>query len=372
MENQLCPKAPIRGPACLSYYTFVTNLAHAVADMANPVLVEVARGGRVESLHRGAAAVVDGDGAIVFSLGDVSVPIYPRSAVKPLQALALIESGAADSLELEHEELALACASHGGEPDHIAGVARMLSRAGLDQAALQCGAHWPIHQPSSQALARAGGTPSALHNNCSGKHAGFLCASCAMGVDHRGYTAPGHPVQRAIKAAIEDLSGAAIGEDRGAIDGCSVPTWAQPLADLARAFARFGSGHGLLPKRAAAALRLRTACATKPWFVAGTGRLCTDLMTHFGERVLVKTGAEGVFCTALPEQGLGIAIKCDDGAGRAAEVVVAALISRFASLDDADHELLRRLMYPTVRNWNGIAVGLLRPSVALTAARSST
>lgn len=344
----------------------MTNLVSAVVDMTNPVLVEIIRGGRVESLHRGAAAVVDADGAIVFSLGDVSVPTYPRSAVKPLQALVLIESGAADRLELEDADLALACASHGGEPDHIAGVVRMLSRAGLNQSVLQCGAHWPIHQPSAQALARAGGTPSALHNNCSGKHAGFLCAARAMGVDHRGYTAPGHPVQRAVKAAIEDLSGAVIGEDRGAIDGCSVPTWAQPLADLARAFARFGSGHGLLPKRAAAALRLRTACATKSWFVAGTGRLCTDLMTHFGERVLVKTGAEGVFCAALPERGLGIAIKCDDGAGRAAEVVVAALISQFASLEDVDRELLKRLMCPTVRNWNGTAVGVLRPSEALT------
>jgi L-asparaginase II len=340
--------------------------------MTNPVLVEVVRGGRIESLHRGATAVVGADGAIVFSLGDIDVPIYPRSAVKPLQALALIESGAADSLELADEEIALACASHGGEPGHVAGVVRMLSRAGLNQAALQCGAHWPIHQPSSQALARSGGTPSALHNNCSGKHAGFLCAACTMGVDHRGYTSPGHPIQRAVKAAIEELSGAAIGEDRGAVDGCSVPTWALPLGRLARAFARFGSGHGLLPKRAAAAVRLRTACATKPWFVAGTGRLCTDLMTHFGERLLAKTGAEGVFCAALPEQGLGMAIKCDDGAGRAAEVVAAALISRFLGTEVEDRELLKRLMYPTLRNWNGIAVGALRPSEALTKVHSST
>lgn len=350
----------------------MTSLLNAVVDMTNPVLVEATRGGRVESLHRGAAVVVDADGAIVFSLGDVRVPIYPRSAVKPLQALVVVESGAADSLQLDDEELALACASHGGEPDHVAGVMRMLSRTGLNQEALQCGVHWPIHQPSSQALARAGGAPSALHNNCSGKHAGFLCAGVAMGVNHGGYTAPGHPVQRAVKAAIEDLSGAGIAEDCGATDGCSVPTWAQPLAGLARAFARFGTGHGLLPKRAVAALRLRTVCATKPWFVAGTGRLCTDLMTHFGERVLVKTGAEGVFCAALPEQGLGIAIKCDDGAGRAAEVVVAALTSQFLSLEDADRELLTRLMYPTLRNWNGIAVGALRPSEVLTAVRSST
>src|SRR6185295_10373924 len=150
--------------------------------MGNPVLVEALRGALTESRHRGAVAVVDADGAAVLALGDVAQPVYPRSAVKPLQALPLVESGAADRYGFGDEELALACASHGGEPPHIAVAARMLSRAGLDVGALECGTHWPTQQSSAQALARAGAAPSALHNNCSGKHAGFLCVACAAGV----------------------------------------------------------------------------------------------------------------------------------------------------------------------------------------------
>jgi L-asparaginase II len=333
--------------------------------MSNPVLVEVLRGALVESRHRGAVAVVDADGETVLALGDVGRPVYPRSAVKPLQALPLLESGAADRYGFGDRELALACASHGGEPGHVATVERMLTAAGLEASALACGAHWPLHQPSARALARAGGTASALHNNCSGKHAGFLCAACALTADTRGYEAADHPVQRAVKAALEDLTGAAIPDERRAIDGCAVPTWALPLAGLARAFARFGTGRGLAAGRAAAAARLRRACAAKPWFVAGSGRFCTELMEHFGERVFVKTGAEGVFCGALPEQGLGIAVKCDDGQGRAAEVAIAAVIAGLLPLRDRDGDFLARFVRPQLRNWNGTVVGGLRPTELL-------
>jgi L-asparaginase II len=330
--------------------------------MCNPVLVEVLRFSLVESRHRGAVAVVDADGASVLALGDIARPVYPRSAVKALQALGMVESGAADRFGLGAPELALACASHGGEPAHVAGVERMLARAGLDPSALQCGAHWPLHQPSSQALARSGGAPTALHNNCSGKHAGFLCTACGIGSQPAFYLAPDHPVQRAVKAVLEELGGAAIPDERRAVDGCSVPTWAMPLKDLARAFARFGSGAGLAPARAAAARRLRAACAMEPWFVAGTGRFCTDMLTHFRERVFVKTGAEGVFGGALPDQGLGIAVKCDDGGGRAAEVIMAALIARLLPCDAIDRAFLAPFLRPTLRNWRGIEVGALRPT----------
>ena len=328
--------------------------------MSNPVLVEVLRGAMVESRHRGSVAVVDADGAAVLALGDVTQPVYPRSAVKPIQALPLIESGAADRFGFGDAELALACASHGGEPRHVEVAARMLARAGLDAGALECGAHWPSYQPATQALARTGGAPSALHNNCSGKHAGFLCVACAEGADHRGYVAAGHAVQREVKAAIEGLAGEGLSEDRCGIDGCSIPTYAVPLAALARAFARFGSGQGLSPERAKAAARLRAAMAAQPWYVAGTGRFCTEIMKAFGARVLVKTGAEGVFCGALPEQGLGIAIKCDDGGTRAAEVMMAVTIARFLPLAGGDETALDRFVRPTLRNWNGIEVGTLR------------
>jgi L-asparaginase II len=161
------------------------------------------------------------------------------------------------------------------------------------------------------------------------------------------------------------LTGVALGEERCAVDGCSVPTWATPLTNLAHAFAKFGTGHWLARERARAAERLRTACAQKPWHVAGTGRFCTEIMQLFGARVFVKTGAEGVYCGALPELGLGIAIKCDDGAGRAAQAVMAAMIARFLPLEAAESAELARFVRPVLRNWNGIEVGSLRVTDAI-------
>ena len=165
----------------------------------------------------------------------------------------------------------------------------------------------------------------------------------ACDADRAHYVDPAHPVQREVKAMLEDLAGASLSERCCAVDGCSVPTWAMPLSALARAFARFGAGQGLAPARAKAAARLRAACAENPWHVAGTGRFCTELMQAFGARVFVKTGAEGVYCAALPEQGLGIAIKCDDGAGRAAEVMMAATLARASAASRADAAALERV-----------------------------
>jgi L-asparaginase II len=331
--------------------------------MINPVLVEVFRGAMVESRHAGAVAAVDADGHEVLSLGDVRRPVYPRSAIKAIQALPLVESGAADRYGFGPEELALACASHGGEPGHIATVERMLRLIGLDGSALKCGTHWPIHQPSAQALARAGGHASALHNNCSGKHAGFLCVACATGADPAHYVQPAHPVQRAVRDTLETMGESPLSGDVCAVDGCSVPTWALPLDALALAFAKFGSGAHMLPERAKAAARLRQACTAHPWHVAGTGRFCTEIMQRFGARIFAKTGAEGVYCAALPKLGIGIAVKCDDGAGRAAEVMMAATLDRLLN-NDADSTLLEPFVRPPLRNWNGVTTGQLRPTEA--------
>jgi L-asparaginase II len=327
--------------------------------MTNPVLIEVTRGSIVESRHRGAVAVADAAGTMALAIGDVTTPVFPRSVVKTLQALPLVERGAADRYGLSDEALALACASHSGEAAHVVGVEAMLAKAGLDPSDLRCGAHWPIAQSAAAAVARSGG-PSALHNNCSGKHAGFLCVACAMGVDHTEYFRPEHPVQREVRAVLEDFTGAAMAEERCAMDGCSVPTWAVPLRNLAQAFAKFGTGEGLAPERARAAARLRQACVQKPWFVAGTGRFCTEVMQIFGPRVFVKTGAEGVYCGALPQQGLGIAIKCDDGATRASQAITAGVIARFLPLDATERAALAPFLQPRLRNWNGFEVGSIR------------
>jgi L-asparaginase II len=329
--------------------------------MIDPILVEVIRGGLVESRHRGAVAVVDAAGTTAFSAGDVARPVFPRSAVKPLQALPLVESGAADQFKLSDEELALCCASHSGEPAHVRGVERILTKAGFYVADLACGTHWPALQSAAVALARTG-APSALHNNCSGKHAGFLCVARAIATDPVGYWRPNHPVQQRVHAVLEDLAAVALPHECRAVDGCSVPTWALPLHNLALAFAKFGSGRGLTPARKAAAARLLAACVKEPWYVAGSGRFCTEIMQLLGAQALVKTGAEGIMCAALPALGLGIAIKCDDGAGRAAEVVMAAMLQRLLTLDDRQRVALARFAQPKLRNWNGIEVGELRLS----------
>jgi L-asparaginase II len=325
--------------------------------MSNPVVVEVLRGDRVESVHRGAGAVVDADGRVALAFGDVDRPVYPRSAVKALQALPLIESGAADTLGLTDADIALACASHSGEAAHVALATGMLRKAGRDESALECGAHWPLGEAAAQTLARSGRTPSPLHNNCSGKHAGFVCLACAEGIDPGGYVSPNHPVQRAVTEALADATGTPLGEENRAIDGCSIPAYAIPLRALALGFARFATGRGLPAGRARAAARIRAAVAANPSVVAGRGRFDTEVMTLLGARAFTKTGAEGVFCAALPELGLGLAVKADDGGKRAAEVMIAALLRRRGGFGEA----LDRFAEPLLRNWNGVAVGVLRP-----------
>ena len=340
----------------------------------DPVLVEVLRGGTVESFHRGALAIVDAEGAVHTALGDVERPVFPRSAIKVLQALPLVASGAADRWGLTDEELALACASHNGEPVHAATAAAMLAKAGVDAAALECGAHWPYLDTAVRELAAAGQTPTALHNNCSGKHAGFVCLGCLMaeGTDRRaflaGYVRPEHPVMREVSAAIEAATGTRLAHAPHGTDGCSIPTYGIPLRHLALAFARVATGVGLDDGRALAARRLRQAVARAPFMVAGSGRFDTRVMERLGERVFCKVGAEGVFCAALPDRGLGVAIKMDDGnTARACEVVMAAVIEALVRLDDGEREFLHGLSDGTLTNWNGLAVGRIRATAHLRA-----
>ncbi len=335
--------------------------------MMDPVLVEVIRGGIPESVHRGALAVLDAEGAVVLALGDIDRPIFPRSAVKGLQALPLIETGAADRFGLTDAELALACASHSGEEPHATTAAAALAKAGRDVKCLECGAHWPMGEKAARAMAAASGKPSALNNNCSGKHAGFVCVSVAMDKDPKGYIQPDHPVMQEVSAALGSMTGYNLRNTARGVDGCSIPTYAIPLRNLARAFARFGSGHGLAPERAKAAARLRAAVAAEPFMVAGTDRFDTVVMTALGARVFMKTGAEGVYCAAIPELGYGIALKIDDGAGRGAETVMASLLRRFLTLSEAEGRVVLPRTDHVMRNWNGIEVGRMRAAPTLLA-----
>jgi L-asparaginase II len=331
----------------------------------NPVLVEVLRGGRIESRHRGAVAVCDAAGSDVFTLGEVAAPVFPRSAIKALQALPLIESGAADRFSLTSAEIALACASHSGAAIHAETALAMLRKCGREVVTLECGIHWPLSVEASRDLAARGAKPSALHNNCSGKHAGFICLSCAAGHDPAGYVAPEHFAQREVKAAVEDVTKSRLDAESRAIDGCAIPTYAMPLRALAQGFARFGSGDGLTSGRAEAARRIRLAVAAHPSLVAGAGRFDTVIMEALGPRAFVKTGAEGVYCAAFPELGFGAAIKCEDGAGRAAETAMSAIIARFLPLNAKELAALDGRLTPHLVNWNGAKVGEIRPSPAL-------
>ena len=338
--------------------------------VSNPVLVEVLRGSTVESQHSGAVAVVDASGQVHTALGDIDRPVFPRSAVKMLQALPLVTSGAAEAFGLTDAELALACASHSGEPEHVATAAGVLAKLGLDLNALECGTQWPSREPVLRAMAGRGEQATPLHNNCSGKHSGFVCLACVMarqaGAEPaafaRGYVAAEHPVMREVSAALSATTGVDVAHAPRGIDGCSIPTYALPLRSLALAFARCGAGVGLSDGHARAARRLRQAAAAAPFMVAGTDRFDTRVMQVFGERLFCKIGAEGVYCSALPELGLGVALKIDDGAARAAEAAMAAVA---AALLKSEHEVLTGYSHLQLRNWQGRDVGSLRPAAAL-------
>jgi L-asparaginase II len=331
----------------------------------NPILVNVARGDIVESSHRGAIAIADADGNLLFALGDVQRPVFPRSAIKALQAVPLIESGAADALGLGEAELAVACASHSGDKVHIAAVRAILAKAGFDEEMLACGAHWPMSERASQELTRAGQRPQAIHNNCSGKHAGMLAACLHSGFAPRGYESPEHPLQQAIKRIISEVSGADLGSAEMGIDGCSVPTFALPLRSLATGFARLGSGEGLGSARAETLQRLMRACFAKPVLMAGEGRFDTMVLSGLAPKAFTKGGAEGVHAAALPELQIGIALKIDDGAKRGTEAVLAHLLA--ALLPGAERVLAPQLQ-GDISTWRGRKVGSLRPSKELMAA----
>jgi L-asparaginase II len=335
----------------------------------NPTLAEAFRGQIVESFHRGAVAVLDAEGATVLALGDVQRPIFPRSAIKGLQALPLVASGAADAFKLTDEQLAIACASHNGEPAHLATTRSMLAKAGVDESALECGAHWPYREAFQREMVLRGETPTAAHNNCSGKHAGFVCLGChRAGTGDvrgflRGYVRPQHGVMLEVTKAMAEATDLDLSHAPMGVDGCSIPTFAMPLQSLALGFARFATGQGLSAEHATAASRLRQAVARAPFMVGGTGRFDTVVMQQLGERVFCKVGAEGVYCAALPEQGLGVALKMDDGNNaRAAEVVMAALIEALVPLAAADATFMRQHSDVRLRNWNGIEVGRLAAS----------
>lgn len=308
----------------------------------NPVLSVAVRSGRVESWHRGAVAVCHGDD-LVLAVGDVDAPVFARSATKPLQALPFLERGLHTRLGLPVEELAVMCASHEGAAVHTTAVRSLLQRGGLHEDQLGCGPHAPFDSECRLDLIRRGEKPSRVHNNCSGKHTGFLHLAHACGDDLAGYLDPDCRSQLEVQAAVAAMAGLAAPPERG-LDGCGAPTFVLPLAALARAFGRLANPVDLPPVRAAACRTILDAAGRAPVLVAGERRLCTALLRTWPGRAFAKNGAEGVYALGLapdPQRrrwplGLGIAVKIDDGAERGYQpVVVDLLVALGAFVDGA-------------------------------------
>ncbi len=326
-----------------------------------PILAEVTRGGVVESRHAGIAAVVDASGAIVHRWGDIDTPVFPRSAVKALQALPFIESGAADAFACTDAELALACASHAGMPMHTDAVTAWLDRVGIGEAALGCGAHAPKDRPTADALAAAGARPAPRHNNCSGKHAAMLTTAVHLGEQVAAYGQPDHPVQRRVTGVLGELYGVDMASAPTGIDGCSVPASAVPLYNIALGMAHFAAPDTLSPARAAAARRLHAAITGHPQLIDGPAAFDTLVMQATGPAAMVKVGAEGVYCAALPDLGFGVAVKILDGAPRGARVALGAILRHLGVLSQEKAARLASCLTEPLSNHNGLRVGEVRP-----------
>ena len=298
--------------------------------------VEVRRGSHVESWHRIHAAVVRADGRLAAHTGDPSLVTFWRSAAKFFQAAPLVTTGAADALGLSDAELALACASHNGEPRHLEVAAQLLARSRSAESDLHCGGHASLNDAIARRQVAGGGTLTRLHSNCSGKHAGMLALAAHQGWPKAGYERPEHPVQQACLAEVRTWTGYAGAEIAWATDGCGVPTFVLPLLGMARAYARLaaaaegGEAAGVAEPGRRAARRLIKAVGREPFLIAGTGRLDTDLIAATRGRVIAKVGADGLYSAALRDLGLGVALKVEDGASRALGPALLAVLDAFA------------------------------------------
>jgi L-asparaginase II len=332
-------------------------------EMTNPVpMVEVWRGEFLESVHHGHAVICDDTGQIVQAWGDPDAVILPRSSAKMIQALPLMESGAADAARLTTEQLALACASHQGAHIHTDRVQHWLADLGMTDDDLRCGPEFPRDTDCAHEMIRAYGVPCQYHNNCSGKHAGFLTLTRHLGAG-ADYVDPAHPVQKAILNTFEEVTGET--SPGYGIDGCSAPNFATTLHGFARAMGRFSIGDAdSSDTRTRAMGQLVNAMAKHPDLVAGEGRACTELMRATNQRVAIKTGAEAVFIAILPEQKRGVALKITDGASRASECAMASILVKLGALDPDHPATLKRRNAP-IANRRDIVTGFIRPAKAL-------
>jgi L-asparaginase II len=326
-------------------------------------LVEVTRGPAVESWHAGHLVVVDADDRLIYGAGDPATPIFPRSSLKPLQALPTIALGAVSEFGLSGPEVAVMCASHGAESFHLEAVRGILGKIGATEADLFCGPHPPGNAAAAHELIRRDEAPTAIHNNCSGKHAGMLTLARLLEAPLAGYQEPDHPAQIEIRSLIQGVCGADTASLGWGTDGCGVPTYLMPLRALALGFARMATPERLPRAFAEGARTLTEAMRAHPKLVSGTGGFCSELMAAAEGTVFAKGGAEGVYSVGIPARGWGVSVKMADGSARGLPAVVVNLLTACGALSPAATERLDRYRRPVVLNTRAAAVGELRCSL---------
>jgi L-asparaginase II len=322
--------------------------------------VVVTRGGIVESQHAIRYAVADSSGAIVGSAGDIDAPTFLRSSAKPLICATVVRSGAADRFGFTDVELAVAAGSHSGEPYHVEAVQSMLAKAGLDESALQCGPHPPMHEPSAAALAAAGERPRSIHNNCSGKHAAILALAVHLGAPTSDYLSASNAAEAAILEACAELFGVDPSAMVVGVDGCGIPVVAVPLRNSAQLYARIADPSALPARWQSPIERVRRAMVNNPAYVAGTGRFDTDLMRATFPNVACKGGAEGFHASASISRKLGMCVKVADGNYRAVSPFVIERLLEYSAIDEDAAKLLETHRRPAVKNHAGAIVGEIR------------
>lgn len=328
----------------------------------NPVLVNRWRGNAIESRHRGSVAVVEASGRVIAALGDVQRAVFPRSAIKFLQAIPFVESGAVDAYGLDDRHIALACASHNGEPIHAGLAQDWLERIDCKHDDLECGATLPMHQATQFELMSEGRGPQRIHHNCSGKHLGFLSTCKHRGEQIGNYRLYNHSAQQRWFEVLESVSNTRVAQLPWGYDGCAIPTLAIPLQRIALAMARFGDVSRFEGERRTAVERIHAAVTSNPYMVAGKERLCTALMERLAPHILVKVGADGVYTAVIPEHGLGVALKIDDGNDSAARVALGAVLQSLGLLPADEIKVLGEYLRPSVSNSRGEIIGRIEPS----------
>ena len=319
--------------------------------------VVATRGGVVESRHRVHAAVVDDRDALAAGAGEPRRFTHWRSCAKPFQVMPLLRSGGFDDLHWGDDELALACASHGGEPEHVAIAERMLSAIGLEEGDLACGPHEPLSNRGAKLLRDAGERPTRLHNNCSGKHAAMLACAHTAGWPMFGYERSAHEVQKCCLASVAHWTGLDTGDIGIAVDGCGVVEFAMPLENMARAYSRLARAAASdgLPSRVLGAMQSR------PFLVGGSDRFDSILIEETDGRIVAKIGAEGVHSVAILDQGVGIAVKVEDGSQRAQFPAIIRLLQLLDALPGTLSPRLEEFLRRQIRNTRGETVGEIAP-----------